>query len=654
MCGIAGIFNYNDESPSPEILKNMLGRIRYRGPDESGIYIGRNIGIGNVRLSIIDLSTGQQPMSNDERSLWIVYNGEVFNYIELRQDLIKKGVRFRTDSDTEVILKYFELYGETCLDYFNGQFAFAIWDTRKEQLFLARDRVGIRPLFYSKQAGGFIFGSEIKAVLQSGMISPEINYKGLQQVFTFWTTINSGTCFKDIFEVPPGHYMIVSKGNTRLKCYWNLEFPTDERDYITRIDEAISGLSDLFEDAVRLRLRADVQVAAYLSGGIDSSTTTYFIKKIARDNLNTFSIGFQDSEFDETAFQNEVADYLDTKHSGYTCTNNEIAQAFPDVIRHTEFPVLRTAPVPMYLLSKNVRKNNIKVVITGEGADEMLGGYNIFKEMIIRRFWAKYPDSEYRPLLLKKLYPYIPQLQNQSGRMLKFFFGYRLTDTYSPIYSHLLRWNNSSKIIGYLNKDIITNHDNVDQFSDILMILDPSFNGYAPLAKAQWLESRIFMTGYLLSSQGDRMAMANSVEGRYPFLDHRIVEFCARLHPDLKLKGMNEKYILKKMMAGKIPQSVLTRSKQAYRAPISESFLNSNSPEYVKDYLSSSKIKSFGIFESERVTSLLDKLSMHTASELENMALAAILSTQIMYDQMIRNRSKPTINMSDCKIIYQE
>jgi asparagine synthase (glutamine-hydrolysing) len=651
LCGIAGIFNFKDEAVSEEVLKRMLLRIRYRGPDESGIFTDKNLGIGNVRLSIIDLSTGQQPLSNNNGSLWIVYNGEIFNYVELRADLERKGIRFKTDSDTEVVLRYYEFYNDKCLDYFNGQFAFAIWDTKTRELFLARDRMGIRPLFYSQQNGSFVFASEIKSILECPQINTHINFSSLQQVFTFWTTLSPHTIFSEIFELPPGHSMKVKNGSVTIRKFWKLEFPSDPFNYISDIGEASENLTYLLEDAVRIRLRADVPVAAYLSGGIDSSATTYFIKKINQHNLRTFSIGFTDKEFDETIYQSEVSTYLNTQHTGFTCNNKQIAENFPDVIWHTEIPVLRTAPVPMYLLSRNVRQNNIKVVVTGEGADEMLGGYDIFKEMIIRHFWSRYPDSKFRPLLLKKLYPYIPSLQNQSGKMLKFFFGYKLSDTDSPIYSHLLRWNNSSKISMYLSDEALGSINNKDILANFISNLDCQFHQYNPLSKAQWLESTIFMSGYLLSSQGDRVAMANSVEGRYPFLDYRVVEYCAKLHPELKLHGLNEKFILKKMMAGKIPESVLKRSKQAYRAPISGGFVGENTPEYLKDILNEDSIRKYSVFNPKKVKQLLDKLQKSQASELENMALAAIISTQLLYQQFFVNKPSLPADKSDCKIL---
>jgi len=650
VCGIAGIFNFNNEKVSLEILKNMMARIQYRGPDESGIYIKDNIGLGSVRLSIIDLSSGQQPISNQDDTLWIVYNGEVFNYLELRELLLKKGVTFKTDSDTEVVLKYYEIYGENCLQYFNGQFAIAIYDTKKQELFLARDRIGIRPLFYTSRKNVFIFGSEIKTILEHPGTATELDYQSLNEVFTFWTTLTPNTCFKGIYELPPGHFAKVTASGMKIERYWSLKFPETYAFQKNELKNAVEAFDELIEDSVRLRLRADVPVAAYLSGGLDSSATTYYIKKIAKDRLQTFSIGFTDKEFDETSYQNEVSEYLKTQHTGFKCSNNDIAVNFPEVIWHTEFPILRTAPVPMFCLSKHVRENNIKVVITGEGADEMLGGYDIFKEMIIRRFWSKYPNSYLRPALLKKLYPYIPSLQSQNSKMLKFFFGYKLMDLDSPYYSHLLRWNNASRITGFLSKDIFTDISKTNVYAGLDKLLPGGFNEWAPLAKAQWLESTVFMSGYLLSSQGDRMAMANSVEGRYPFLDFRVMEFCAGLHPDLKLNGLNEKYILKQTMKGRLPASVLKRPKQAYRAPIASSFSGIGAPDYIKELTSAERINEFGIFDFERVDSLMNKISEGQASEMENMSVAAILSTQLLYKNFIKERPKVK-SLGSCRVV---
>jgi asparagine synthase (glutamine-hydrolysing) len=648
MCGIAGILNHTTLPPdSLSLVKRMLARIQYRGPDESGIYIDSEVAIGNVRLSIIDVSNGQQPMSTPDKRLWIVFNGEIFNYIELRQDLLKAGHRFRTESDTEVLLHAWQEYGEECLNRLNGQFAFAVWDKTNKELFLARDRVGIRPLFYTWHNNTFLFASEIKSLFEYPDIKAEFDHTALSQVFTYWTTVSPKTVFKGILELPPGHFMRISTRGQTIRQFWNLRFPSTPQDYFSgTLGEACEELKKLLTDSVRLRLRADVQVAAYLSGGLDSGATTALIKEIMPQSLQTFSIGFQDSEFDETPFQREVSEFLDTRHTHFFCTNEEIGQYFPMVIWHSEIPVLRTAPVPMYCLSKKVNESNIKVVITGEGADEMLAGYDIFKEAIIREFWSRQPDSKYRPLLLKKLYPYIGQFQGRNKMMLKFFFGYKLGDTDSPFYSHFLRWNNTSHILNYFSDEIKPEPEGNEPWSAVSHILDKDFMAWGRLEKAQWLEIMLFMSGYLLSTQGDRMAMANSVEGRYPFLDYRVIEFAATLPSGFKMHGLNEKYILKKMMDGRLPDRTLKRPKQAYRAPIAQSFFASSKISYVNELLSEKGLTETALFKPEPVQKLIRKIKENqVVTEIDNMALAGILSTQLLYHQYITGKYyRPEIN----------
>jgi asparagine synthase (glutamine-hydrolysing) len=656
MCGIAGIYHFNspDKSINEDHLKKMLSVIWYRGPDESGMYVGNNIGLGSVRLSIIDLSSGQQPISIRNNRYRIVYNGELFNYIELRRDLEKLGCEFFTNADTEVVVQAYAQYGTDCLKKFNGQYAIAIWDNKEKSLFLARDRVGIRPLFYSKLNGTFAFCSEIKGLFQIPEIARKINPKGLAQIFTFWTTITPDTPFDNVYELPPGHFMMVKPAGTAVQKYWSLKFPEKENLVKKDFNESIEELRALFEDAVRIRLRADVEVAAYLSGGIDSSVTTAFIHQIEPKILNTFSIGFTDKVFDETNYQIEASKYFNTNHVAFSCSSEEIGNSFFDTVKHTEFPVLRTAPTPMYLLSKKVRENKIKVVITGEGADEMLAGYNIFKEAKIRRFWARQPQSAIRPLLLTKLYPYLPMMKNSSTNVLKMFFGFKLSETENPLYSHLLRWHNTSRIQNYFSQSLQSELTNYNPINEVYKNLDEHFAQWGDLAKTQYLESSIFMSGYLLSSQGDRMAMANSVEGRYPFLDFRVIEYAATLPEDFKLHLLNEKYILKKMMAGKIPESILTRPKQAYRAPIHTSFFGKNAPSYVDELLSSDSIRSFDSFDHEKVNKLLEKFRAGTnISEMDNMALAGILSTQLVNLLFIRQNAFDSreSNLANLKIV---
>ena len=635
MCGIAGFFGgMNRDSYS--VINRMLTRIMHRGPDQSGIYLSNKIALGSVRLSIIDLKSGTMPIVSNDNSLWIVFNGEIYNYIELREELIQKGYSFNTTSDTEVIVNLYQEFGYDFIHKLNGQFAIAIWDKTKKELFLARDRVGIRPLFYTKTNNSFVFASEIKSFLEYPDIQLKLCPKSISQYFTFWTSLHPYTAFDNIYEVPPGNYMIINDNGLSTHAYWQLPIYRPEDYKFTNIQEASKEFERVFYDAVKLRLRADVPVAAYLSGGIDSSVTTSFIKRINSRNLKTYSIGFTEKEFDESSYQKIASDFFNTNHHNITCSSQDIADEFVDVVWHTEAPLLRTSPAPMKLLAKSVRDDNTKVVITGEGADELLGGYNIFKETKIRHFWSKDPESKYRPLLLKRLYPYLPQFNNANSQVLKMFFGFKLNETASPIYSHLLRWNNTSRIINFLSnefKDIIGYYDPVKILETELK---DKLNGYDYLTKAQWLELNLFMSGYLLSSQGDRMSMANSVEGRYPFLDHRVIDLCMSMHPDIKLKILNEKYLLKILMDGKLPPEILTRSKQAYRAPIKSVFISEEIPEELKKLLSKSKIIEFGIFDFNKVDLLLNKMnSKSQLSEVDNMAITAILSTQILHDQFV-------------------
>ena len=652
MCGIAGIFHQHLTPVNPGIIKNMLHRIAHRGPDESGIYSGPGIGIGNVRLSIIDITGGSQPMSDVTGRYRIVFNGEIFNYIELKKELQQKGIQLKTNSDTEVLVQLYAIFGEQCLYKLNGQFAFAIWDKMTKELFLARDRVGIRPLFYYYKNETFTFGSEIKAILESPEIAADLNYQSLKQIFTCWTTLSPNTIFKDIKELPPGHFMKVTRNNIHMNKYWELDFSGVSLSHQMSLPDALDEFSHVLNDAVRIRLRADVPVAAYVSGGLDSSIITSVIKNLEPDVLQTFSIGFENETFDETPFQREVSKYLNTHHVARKINNHDIASHFKKVIWHSEIPLLRTAPTPMMLLSEQVRESNIKVVMTGEGADEMFGGYNIFKEAEIRRFWARQPHSTWRPSLLKKLYPYLPQMANANVQALKFFFGYKLQESRHPLYSHLLRWHNTSHVQKYLSREIREEVKEYHPLVEVEKLLPEGFTGWDQLSKAQWLESTIFMSGYLLSSQGDRMAMANSVEGRYPFLDHRVVEFAATLPDRLKLNGLNEKYVLKKYIKGKIPDSVVKRPKQAYRAPVSEVFLNEHQPEWLKEIMNEGYLKETGIFDPEMVKKLMIKLKNGgAASEIDNMALTGVISTQILYKQFI-DGNKPGLDNSKITVPF--
>jgi asparagine synthase (glutamine-hydrolysing) len=639
MCGISGIIDFKSKENSRLNVESMLRSINYRGPDESGIFHSSFATLGSVRLSIIDIEGGQQPLSDHTGRYWIVFNGEIFNYKELKADLESKGISFKTKSDTEVLIQLYAVYGKKCLSYLNGQFSFAIWDKQKEEVFVARDRVGIRPFFYNIQNGVFTFASEIKALFRKKNISRELNPEHLSQVYTFWTAITPNTVFKDIFELSPGHFATFNRNGLTIEKFWDLSF--DKAESTLSFQDAMDRFDELFSDAVRIRLRADVEVAAYLSGGIDSSATVAYIKDLEPGILNTFSIGFAEKDFDESAYQDEAAKYFDTTHKSMICTSKDISDSIPKVVWHSETPILRTAPAPMFLLSKLVRDNKIKVVVTGEGSDEILAGYDVFKEAKIKRFWASQPNSNIRPLLLKKLYPYLTQMKDANPKMLRMFYGYKLEEIDNPFYSHLLRWNNSNHIKKHFSDNMKLNLRNYSPLDDLEKRLPENFGSWNQLAKSQWLETTVFMSGYLLSSQGDRMGMANSVEGRYPFLDYRVIEYCSSLPSDFKLKGLNEKYLLKKLLKNRIPENILKRPKQAYRAPIKSVFLSNDSPEYVKDMLSESYFRKAGIFDFKSASELISKIEKTGVShEIDNMFLSAVISTHLLYSQFIENKNE--------------
>src|SRR5262245_5000578 len=641
MCGIAGLLNFNGESVFPELLRRMIAPINHRGPDSSGVYSDNQagaVGLAHARLSIIDLTGGQQPMSNEDGSLWITFNGEIFNYIELRDALLQSGHCFRTQSDTEVILHMYAEYGEDCVKYFNGQWSFAIWDAKHRKLFLSRDRIGVRPLFYARTGKSFIFASEAKSILSHPEVDRSIDLAALDQIFTFWCTLPPKTMFKGIQELPPGHSMIVQDGKVRIWSYWNLDYSSVNNKMSK--DECAGRLLDLLNDATRIRLRSDVPVGAYLSGGLDSSVITALVQQCSGDRLKTFSVTFEDPEFDESAYQQDVIGLLRTEHKAVRCSYQDICDVFPDVNWHTEKPILRTTPASLYLLSRLVNREGYKVVLTGEGSDEFLAGYDVFKETKIRRFWAANAASRYRPLLLKRLYPYLQNLQAQSGSYLKAFFQVNPLDLPNPFFSHLPRWELTRKLKIFLSEGAKCEIGNCGSYSDMKGMLPDKYAGWDGLSQAQYLEATGLLPGYILSSQGDRMAMAHSVEGRFPFLDYRVIEFACAIPPNLRMKALNEKYILKRATGHLIPSSVKKRPKQPYRAPDTRSFFDPETgrarSEYVDELLAPERLRKDGVFNPAAVQKLTDKARKGCAiGSKDNMALVGILSTELFINQFI-------------------
>ena len=647
MCGIAGFFG----RPTPDgdgraLLRRMVAAISHRGPDEQGVYFDRGAGLGHARLSIIDLSSGQQPLSNEDGSVWVSFNGEIFNYVELAADLASRGHAFKTHSDTETIVHQYEETGDACVESFNGDFAFALLDRRNDRLILARDRMGVRPVYYAIHDGALVFGSEVKAILQYPGIRAELDPLALDQVFTLWFPLAPRTIFKGVSELPPGHILVAERngpdGDVRVtvRRYWQLTYPArsdraalDGRDETSIAEE----LRDLLIDATRIRLRADVPVGAYLSGGLDSSVTTALIKLFTSARLRTFSVAFETGEFDESEYQRQVVRALDTDHESVLCTRADIGRMFPDVIRHGERPVLRTAPAPMFQLARLVRESGFKVVMTGEGADEVFAGYDIFKEAKIRRFWSHQPQSKWRPLLLKRLYPYLAGIQGQSQAYLQAFFKTGLDRADDPLFSHLPRFEMAARNKIMFSDGLRGAIGGYDALDELRGQLPAEFAAWHPLSQSQYLEAAYLLPQYILSAQGDRVAMAHAVEGRFPFLDHRVVEFASRIPPRMKVKGLREKHILREAVGRYLPETIAGRVKQPYRAPDSESFFGADAPEYVDDLLSPRAIARSGYFNSSAVQKLVLKCRAGGAVGFkDNMALVGVLSVQLLDQQFVR------------------
>ncbi|GAB4167716.1 MAG: asparagine synthase (glutamine-hydrolyzing) [Calditrichia bacterium] len=636
MCGIAGYFGKHIEnSEGYSILKKMISRLGHRGPDEIGMYKNSHVGFVQSRLSIIDLDGGSQPIHNEDKSLWIIFNGEIFNYVELREILVEKGHVFYTRTDTEVLIHLYEEYEENMLSMLNGQFAFAIFDKNKEELFLARDHIGIVPLFYTTMDKNFIFASEIKSLFAYPGMDIAFDFGNLLEIYTFWSNIPGNTPFRNIHELEPGHFLVISNGTIKKQQYWEISFEKNYQPVSVVEDE----LRELLDDASAIRLRADVPVASYLSGGIDSSIIAYLIKKFHNNDLMTFSIGFEDPHFDESKYQQLMVDFLKTEHKSTAISYEAIAEVFNQIIYHTERPTFRTAPAPLFHLSGLVRENGIKVVLTGEGADEVFGGYNIYKEAKIRKFLSANPDSAMREALLDSLYPYIKK-DPRIGKFWIAFFKKNLEQSDSLLFSHSLRWGNGLNMLNYILPDKVRQFNPEEKQAQIESLFPSEASGWSVLNRAQFLEMKLFLPGYLLSTQGDRMLMGHSVEGRFPYLDKRVIEFANQLPDYIKLSGLNEKNILKRTFGQVLPDKIINRPKQPYRAPIYQCFIGEDAPEILRWMLSEEEIKAAGIFNFEKVNSLISKAMKGRMSEKDEMAFVNIVSTQLLNLHFIKNKGE--------------
>ncbi|MBF0466400.1 MAG: asparagine synthase (glutamine-hydrolyzing) [Nitrospirae bacterium] len=589
MCGIAGIFTVHSERLiNEDILLKMGNALIHRGPDDTGYYRQKHLALVFKRLSIVDLTTGNQPMYNEDRTIVSVCNGEIFNFLELKEELIQRGHIFYTHCDVEVLVHLYEEHGDFFVEKLNGQFSFAIYDIKRKRLLLARDQAGITPLFYTMAEGTFVFASEIKSILCHHQIKKEVDLRGLDQVLSFPGLVSPTTMFKGIFSLKPGHTLTASidEGTIRLnvKEYWDLIYP-EERQADYQMDESyyVERLDEIFRQSVNYRLMADVPVGFYLSGGLDSSLIGAVIKSLSpAEKRHSFSIAFNDSSIDESVFQRLMADSTGSIHSEVVFDWPDISTRFKDMIYHAECPVKESYNTCSMALSKLVRENGLKVILTGEGSDELFAGYVGYRFDAQR---AAAPDSGYGDT--EKM------LEDEQREILwgdrDFFYEknhYSFRETKLALYSEALR----------------EGFDGFDCVCDSLVDKSKLINRHV-VHKRSYLDFKLRLSDHLVGDHGDRMAYANSVEARYPFLDVNLMDFAKTVPPDLKLRGFTEKYIVKKVSEKYLPERIINREKFGFVAPGSP-FLLKQDIEWLSDTLSYSEIKKQGYFDPNTVERL--------------------------------------------------
>jgi len=588
MCGIVGYIDLRGEGRiDREQLARMTDTIHYRGPDSCGYFVAQNIGLGFRRLSIIDLLSGDQPIYNEDGSIVLICNGEIYNHLELRQQLVKQGHTFATKSDVEVLLHLYEEEGEDFVKKLNGQFAFALYDRKNNKLLLARDHFGINPLFYTIVDGLFIFASEIKAILEHPSVPREVDLTGLDQVFSFPGLVSPRTMVRGISSLKSGHRITVNRTGVAVAEYWDLDYPKlGESSYDKPESYYIDELEEILFRSVKLRLQADVPVGFYLSGGLDSSLIAAAIGKVSNGyRRHSFSVSFTDKEFCEREYQRQVARHVNSAHHEIMFDESEVIQRLSSMIYHCECPVKETYNTCSMALSEAVKRNGIKVVLTGEGADEWFAGYVGYRFDSLRARQAKKADAEST---------FENKIREQVWGDKNVVYEVNLTSLQqqnTELYSHQIK--DHFEEFNCLNNELV----NRDRLA-----------GRHILHQRSYLDFKLRLTDHLLADHGDRMALANSVEARYPFLDKDLVEFARTIPPDLKLRGFTEKYILKRIAERFIPKNVVDREKFGFRAPGSPFLLKQN-VEWINDLLSYERIRRQGYFNPTVVESLKTRYS---------------------------------------------
>lgn len=592
MCGIAGVLEFKrGAQPSPEGLRRMAKTLTHRGPDEEGFYTSGPVGLAHRRLSIIDLATGQQPMESPDRQVCLVFNGEIYNYPELKAELEAQGHVFRTTSDTEVLLGMYLQYGVSAFSKLNGMFAFAFWDSRRNQLVLARDRFGKKPLYWHRDGNRFLFGSEIKALLAYGGIERKVSLNGLHEYLTFSYVVGDHTILEGVYRLPPAHFMVVRDGQVSCGPYWQLKFQPDSTCPDER--EVAERLADLLKHAVRRRLMSDVPLGAFLSGGLDSSTVVALMSQLSDRPVQTFTIGFEESDYSELDDARLVAKHLGTDHHEMIVKPSAI-DILPDLVWHLDEPFADSSALPTYYVCRAARQH-VTVALSGDGGDEVFAGYTRYRQLDRYRRMERVP-SWVRAGVVKPLVRILPFTMP----------GWN--------YLHALgRWRNGALpydlgLYPYIEDKLYTpdlKHElrSRDPLQSTHRILEEARH-LDPISRYQYLDTCQYLPADILTKV-DRMSMANSLEVRSPLLDYTLVEFVSTLPVSFKLRGHESKYILKKVTERLLPPSVLTKRKQGFAIPRNHWF-QGDLRAFAVDLLLDSRTLARGYFRKEILASLLE------------------------------------------------
>ncbi|HEY9502305.1 MAG TPA: asparagine synthase (glutamine-hydrolyzing) [Pyrinomonadaceae bacterium] len=607
MCGIVGLVRNNGKAIDEQLLSRMCDAIRHRGPDDDGFYVNGPVGLGMRRLAIIDLKSGKQPIHNQDRSSWIVFNGEIYNYLELREKLEKLGHTFYTNSDTEAIVHAYDQYGADCPKHLRGMFAFAIWNETNQELFLARDRVGKKPLLYAQIEGDLVFGSEFSSLLLHPQISRDVNLEALDHYLSFMCIPAPMTAYRAIRKLEPGNWLRWRKGEVTTERYWKPDFSKK-----LKIDEQEAGdqTVEILRDAVRCRLMSEVPLGAFLSGGIDSSAVVALMSQESSERIKTFSIGFDEQDFSELHHARRVAEHVGADHHEFVVRPDAV-EVLPLLVEHYGEPYADSSAVPTYYVARETRKH-VTVALNGDGGDESFAGYERYAAMQLAERYRKLP-SFLRESVIQEVVARVPASELGRGRVKAFK---RFVQAASlPKVDRYMRWMSTfnSDLKTSLYSDSFRQELRGNQPVDLLRPWFAHVNGSGIVDAALEADIMTYLPNDLLVKV-DIATMAVSLEARSPFLDHHLIEFAASLPEKFKLRGLTTKYLLKKILRKLLPSENLSRRKMGFGVPIGHWFRGTMQP-FLREVLLAERAVSRGLFKPEVVRSLIDQ---HARSERDH------------------------------------